>query len=819
MGTFDTLAGNASGDVSGASAAATLDDGTTASEAAGSDSVPGSASTTATLASNTAVRGFVNTNGDQDWYRITLIAGHQYTFELNGFGKGAILDPFLRIFNASGTQLASDDDSGPLAGSKLTFTATASGTYYVSAGGYQTSTGQYLLSMHDGATAYLPAVSVSDIADYLTNTYWEVNGGQARHWGTSTITYNVDGLEPERATLAILAFQTWADVANLTFVQVHATANIMLDDTQSGAYSSSTTSGNLITSSIVNVDPTWYGGIDAVDSYTLQTFIHEIGHAIGLGHAGPYNNTATYGTDNAYANDTWQMSVMSYFDESKYGGDTYRFVMTPEMADIMAVQSMYGAPSTRAADTTYGFGSTAGFLYDFSYYAQAPAFTIYDSGGNDTLNASGYSQNQLIDLLPGSFSNIGGLIGNIGIYLTAVIENAIGGSGNDTIIGNSADNTIRGGPGNDTIDGGPGIDTAVFSGPRAAYTLTALSGTDVRVSGPDGVDTLTNIERLAFDDQTIVWPLATQPDSGVAVGVPHLSAKSDDFNGDGNSDALLRSSDGHLWVNFYSGTTITGSGAAGSPTTDWDVVATADFNGDGHADVALRNHAGGQLWFNFYDGATIIGSGPAGAPTTDWDIAGAGDFNGDGMSDLLLRNHTSGQLWLNMYNGVNIIGSGPAGSPTANWDVAGIGDFNGDGRSDVLLRDHNTGQLRIDLYDGVNAVVSGSAGSPTMDWDVAGIGDFNGDGSSDVLLHNHNTGQLWVNLYNGVSIVSSGFAGSPSTDWDVVRVADYNGDGHSDVMLRDHVDGHLYVNLYSGLTIIGSGPAGSPGTDWHFVSV
>src|SRR5205823_9581974 len=173
--------------------------------------------------------------------------------------------------------------------------------------------------------------------------------------------------------------------------------------------------------------------------YSYQTYLHEIGHALGLGHQGPYNGSATYGVNNIYANDTWQYAVMSYFAESNYGGASYQFVSTPQMSDIYAVTSIYGASTTtRTGDTVYGFNSNAGATYNFANYASAPALTIYDSGGNNTLDCSGYSQNQLIDLVGGSFSNIGGLVQNICIYSTTVIQNAIGGSGNDTIYGNSA---------------------------------------------------------------------------------------------------------------------------------------------------------------------------------------------------------------------------------------------------------------------------------------------------------------------------------------------------------------------------------------------
>jgi hypothetical protein len=366
--------------------------------------------------------------------------------------------------------------------------------------------------MNDGATPFMPTVSVTDAAAYLTNTYWEVTGSRDRHWGSSSVSFNVDALEPERAALARIAFQLWSDVCNLTFVETHGSANIMFDDTQSGAYSSSSVTGSgLISSSFINVTTSWYGGSDAVDSYTLQTFVHEIGHSLGLGHGGAYNGSASYGTDNIYANDTWQMSVMSYMSQNNVAGVSYRFALTPMMADIMAVQEMYGASSARGGDTVYGFGATAGSFFDFSSYTSAPALTIYDYGGTDTLNASGYGSGQLIDLRPGTFSNIGGLTGNIGIYLTSTIENAYGGSGSDTIVGNNANNTLRGNGGNDTIDGGAGYDSAVFSGVRAAYTLTALGGNGVRVAGPDGTDTLTNVEYLVFSDQTVFWQV-NQPD-------------------------------------------------------------------------------------------------------------------------------------------------------------------------------------------------------------------------------------------------------------------------------------------------------------------
>lgn len=74
-----------------------------------------------------------------------------------------------------------------------------------------------------------------------------------------------------------------------------------------------------------------------------------------------------------------------------------------------------------------------------------------------------------------------------------------GGPGNDTL-------TI--GPGNLSIDGGGGIDTAVFSRAKSAYTISPQSGGSYQVSGADGSDTLSNVERLQFSDARVALDIA-----------------------------------------------------------------------------------------------------------------------------------------------------------------------------------------------------------------------------------------------------------------------------------------------------------------------
>jgi hypothetical protein len=325
-------------------------------------------------------------------------------------------------------------------------------------------------------------------------------------------------LSPSEQSLALNAMALWSQVANITF-SAAASANINFN--HNGNMTASTGGswiGSQMLSATVDISSNWItndgGAMDGrtgIYSYGFQTYIHEIGHALGLGHQGPYNGSATYGTDNIYANDTWQYSVMSYFSQPHYNGGSYDYVITPEMADIAAVQSIYGAAATRAGNTVYGFGSTAGSIYDFTQYTAygTPAFTIYDSGGTDTLNCAGYTQGQLIDLRPGQFSSIGGFSHNIGIYTTTIIETAVGGSGNDTIIGNAANNTYIGNGGNDTIIGGSGINTSVYGGLRSQYQVTdngngSIHIFDLRGNAPDGADDVSNVQYFQFADGTVV---------------------------------------------------------------------------------------------------------------------------------------------------------------------------------------------------------------------------------------------------------------------------------------------------------------------------
>jgi serralysin len=243
----------------------------------------------------------------------------------------------------------------------------------------------------------------------------------------------------------------------------------------------------------------------AIGNSAWTTVLHEFGHALGLQHPGDYDASDgefTYQNDRSYDEDTVQFSIMSYFEPSNYNpGIKWTNSIgpqTPMVYDILAIQAYYGVDTiTRTGDTTYGFNSTAGrSVFDFEINTR-PVVTIWDAGGIDTLDLSGFADDQQVYLEEGMYSDVGGDIQNVAIAFGVLIENATGGSGKDLIVGNNlnnrllglaGDDALQGNDGNDTLDGGEGNDTLIGNG--GSDVLTGGIGDD-QLFGNDQNDILT----------------------------------------------------------------------------------------------------------------------------------------------------------------------------------------------------------------------------------------------------------------------------------------------------------------------------------------
>lgn len=362
---------------------------------------------------------------------------------------------------------------------------------------------QHVDSAAPGASA---PFTWDQIANQLTTGYWTSIGYEPAKFqlnSTRTLTYNVAGLSTQEAAIAVAALEAWSEVSGIKFVaSTSSSANLMFDNNNPygwGAYawSNYNATGTTITQSFINIPENW--DVLNLNSYMLQTYMHEIGHALGLGHAGNYNGAATYGIDNHYDNDSWLATVMSYFsqtDNTVSGSDSFAWIASLMPADIIAIQKLYGfSGATNGGNSTYGVNSNiGGYLQNLLnqwtgtipatsdvYVGDPIAFTIYDSNGIDTINFSNFSANQEISLIALTYSDIGGLIDNMTIARGVVIENATSGAGNDTLTGNAAANILQSNAGDDILKGNAGNDTLL--GGSGNDQLLGGTGNDRMVGG------------------------------------------------------------------------------------------------------------------------------------------------------------------------------------------------------------------------------------------------------------------------------------------------------------------------------------------------
>lgn len=599
--------------------------------------------------------------------------------------------------------------------------------------------------------------NVNVLADYLVNGYWNWSGSSAHHWSSNTITVKMDSLTASEQTLAQRALAAWSDVANVSFTLTTGAPQIVFSHNgDKYAGTEGFWDNGLMQFAAIEISSNWDDGNTGNHSYMYQTYIHEIGHALGLGHLGPYDGgktNAPYDSTSIFANDTWQWSVMSYNDQHMYGGATADNLITPMMADIAALQSIYGSVDRRPGDTTYGFNTNAGALYDFSLYDSAPALTIYDRKGVNTLDVSGYSDNQTINLDAGAFSSVGGQTNNLGLF--AALQNATGGSGDDHIAGTYEKNVLIGNGGNDIMFGMDNDDR-----------LFGYAGND-SLYGGNGADSIYGGE----NDDLLVGDASNDSlygdagndyiVGGVGNDLGYGNSGNDTLQGDLGSDVLFGEDGDDLLFGSEGNDTLDGGNGDDRLYGEADQDKLFGYAGDD----SLYGGADTDSLYGGVDNDLLVGDDGndllAGDPGDDTLVGGTGAdmlYGGDG-NDMFQADDGNDSVYgengddvLYGYTGDDVLIGGD-GNDTL-YGESGVDSLNGGGGDDVLIGGSEANSL------------SGEAGNDRL---VVGDGadTFDGGDGEDTIVLTTATVADWQS-----GVVAASIANDTWSNWEAIEGSD-----------------------------------------------
>lgn len=280
---------------------------------------------------------------------------------------------------------------------------------------------------------------------------------------------------------------------------------------------------------------------------------------------------------------------------------------------------------------------------------------------------------------------------------------------------------------------------------------------------------------------------------GLYVPVYRRSAASNDFNGDARSDLLLyNTADRSVSTWELDGTTVLRNSAFATVAPGWRIQTVSRFSGDGTTDLQLVNDGYLAVWE--LAGQAVLDSGeidPAGGL-----VAGAADFDGDGNADLLIRDETTGDLEVMLLAGHTVRGRVAVGSTWnddrgENGEIVGVGNFDVDQGANILLRYPSDGMVFVATVNLAGGPLTGLLLGPvSLTATPAGMVDLNGDGKEELLMREGNTvlAYFFDDYMADRGIIARTLLTTPA-DQQFQTAGDYDGDGLAEAIVRHNTSG------------------------------
>jgi hypothetical protein len=211
-----------------------------------------------------------------------------------------------------------------------------------------------------------------------------------------------------------------------------------------------------------------------------------------------------------------------------------------------------------------------------------------------------------------------------------------------------------------------------------------------------------------------------------AVGLEWKLRGSGDFNGDGKPDLVWQNTTtGDVYYYLMDGVLAfaMGSFTPSQASPSWEIASVRDMNGDGKPDILWNELSTGRVLCWYMNGTTRVALGWINAnPLGDanWRLRGTADFTGDGQADLVWQHDVTGQPLLWRMNGPNADLAITLPTPgVGDWKIRSIGDANQDGFADLVFQNVTTGAVVIWAMQGTTLFSGPSVGAVDPTWKIS----------------------------------------------------------------------------------------------------